>query len=181
MPKLIDMTGWRFGMLKVLGRMGTEDGRATWSCMCDCGTVKDVNGSVLRKGESVSCGCKRAAEVYVPERFQDFITKTASGCWEWAGTKDDRGYGIIRKSQGARDSSKRLAAHRWSYEIHKGEIPYGMLVCHSCDNPPCVNPDHLWLGTHKDNAQDMISKGRASWQKTQGESVIDRAAAKGDV
>jgi hypothetical protein len=78
-------------------------------------------------------------------------------CWEWQGGKNNVGYGMIRDEHGMRTT------HRVSYELHKGNIPHGMCVCHTCDNPKCVNPDHLWLGTKKENAQDMISKGRNNY------------------
>lgn len=79
---------------------------------------------------------------------------TETDCWEWQGGKNNVGYGMIRDEHGMRTT------HRVSYELHKGNIPKGMCVCHTCDNPKCVNPDHLWVGTKKDNSQDMIRKGR---------------------
>jgi hypothetical protein len=75
-------------------------------------------------------------------------------CWLWVGGKNNLGYGFIR------DGKKMRTAHRASYEEHLGPIPKGMCVCHSCDNPLCINPSHLWLGTRKQNTQDMMSKGR---------------------
>ena len=76
-------------------------------------------------------------------------------CWEYQGGKNNIGYGMIR------DDKRMRTTHRVSYEEHKGPIPPGMCVCHTCDNPICCNPNHLWLGTRKQNTQDMVSKGRA--------------------
>ena len=77
-----------------------------------------------------------------------------TNCWEWIGSTNNIGYGFIRDGKGMR------TAHRVSYEEHIGAIPKNMCVCHTCDNPKCINPDHLWLGTRKQNTQDMIDKKR---------------------
>lgn len=85
-----------------------------------------------------------------------------SGCWVYKGATDRRGYGRpCRMLFGG--GRKRYYAHRRSYEIHKGPIPEGMLVLHSCDNPPCCNPDHLSLGKDADNHVDMRARGRANY------------------
>lgn len=75
-------------------------------------------------------------------------------CWEWISKKDKDGYGkfIIGK--------KSIRAHRFSYEFFESEIMEKMFICHSCDNPSCVNPKHLWLGTNQDNQIDSVKKGR---------------------
>jgi hypothetical protein len=77
---------------------------------------------------------------------------------EWQGGRDLQGYGQIFVRGQAKPT--RLKAHRVSYELHVGPIPDGMCVCHTCDNPPCLNPEHLWLGTNADNTRDKTEKGR---------------------
>lgn len=77
-----------------------------------------------------------------------------TGCWLWAAAAADTGYGVIRLR------GRNLGAHRVAYAVHRGPVGNRM-VLHSCDNRTCVNPDHLFLGTAKDNAEDMVKKGRA--------------------
>lgn len=84
------------------------------------------------------------------DRFLDKVAFTLSNCWYWIGCLDQLGYGHVGYKR----------AHRWSWELHNGEIPKGMNVLHKCDVRSCVNPDHLFLGTQKDNVLDMIKKGR---------------------
>lgn len=93
------------------------------------------------------------------ERFWSKVDRTDIGCWEWKGSKQGRPgmkYGSF--SIHGRD----VAAHRFSYRLHVGEIPEGMEICHHCDNPGCVRPDHLFLGTRSDNMKDKVKKGRAN-------------------
>lgn len=92
---------------------------------------------------------------YIPieQRFWKFVKK-GNDCWEWTGDKNSLGYGVIRFKK------KNLKAHRVSYKLNKSVIPAGLSVCHFCDNPSCVNPKHLFLGTHQDNMNDRDKKGR---------------------
>lgn len=89
-------------------------------------------------------------------RFWKYINKIDNGCWLWTGWKNIDGYGSISVK------GKDIKAHRFSYELHKDIIPIGMFVLHICDNPPCVNPEHLFIGNNSDNMQDMRNKGRAN-------------------
>ena len=90
------------------------------------------------------------------ERFWSGVKKS-EGCWEWQrSVVQKRGYGqiLFRK--------KMFLTHRLAYTLTKGEIPKGKIVCHSCDNRKCCNPDHLWLGTQQDNLLDMMRKHRGA-------------------
>lgn len=83
------------------------------------------------------------------ERYWSFVAKT-DNCWLWTGGKDQKGYGGFMG----------MKAHRFGWQLQNGPIPPGLLCCHHCDNPSCVRPDHLFIGTPKDNSQDMVAKGR---------------------
>lgn len=91
----------------------------------------------------------------VLNRFWSKVIKTKA-CWEWQAGKCSYGYGRFKLE------GRYVGAHRYSYVIHYGELPKGLLVMHSCDNPSCVNPNHLSLGTNKDNMDDKVNKGRQS-------------------
>jgi hypothetical protein len=86
--------------------------------------------------------------------LDNIIKDSETGCWNWQRGRHERGYGLFRENK------KQIRVHRKSYELFKGPIPEGMMVCHHCDNPPCCNPDHLFVGTCTDNLRDCSSKGR---------------------
>lgn len=91
-----------------------------------------------------------------------------TGCWNWTRAHTTYGYGVIRLLK------KNIGAHRVSYAQFIGEIPLGMFVCHRCDNPSCVNPEHLFLGTTSDNMRDSSSKGRHKHQKHPEVSIFNK-------
>ena len=106
----------------------------------------------------------------IQERFDSKYEKVAGiDCWLWKAASHQFGYGHMRYMD------KIEVAHRISYRLHIGEIPDGMNVLHKCDVPQCVRPDHLFIGTHKDNVDDKVNKGRAGFPKMFG---VDNPAAK---
>ena len=88
------------------------------------------------------------------KRFWEKVNKHGDECWEWLGSKDEKGYGYFW------DQIRNTKAHRYSWTTHYGRIQKDKIICHHCDNPSCVNPNHLFLGTHQDNANDREAKGR---------------------
>ncbi len=96
-------------------------------------------------------------------KFWTLCTPTESGCWMFHNASEKHPYGRYMLNL------HEVSAHRASWEISHGAIPNGMHVCHKCDAPGCVNPEHLFLGTAKDNVMDMVRKGRAVGNRSKGE------------
>ena len=136
------------------------------TCMCGCGRTtpiapqNDQRRGWIKDKPIQFCrghGGRRPLE----ERFWEKVDKRGPDeCWPWLGATSRKGYGTIGVGSKDDGSFRQMIATRVSWEIHNNPIPDGLLICHACDNPACVNPAHLWLGTHKDNMQDMFSKGR---------------------
>ena len=100
--------------------------------------------------------CAKTVDEWIEIILQK-VAKKENGCWEFTSRTDGKGYGSI--FVGGR-KGKNISVHRLMYEKFIGPIPEGKFVLHSCDNPPCCNPEHLFLGTHQDNMKDMRKKGR---------------------
>ena len=139
-------------------------------CQCGCGRETSfyhktdprrgaVKGQPQRFVSGHYCREKRSQkqnDLSRPETFWRYVDKT-DGCWLWMGSRDKDGYGLFCADY------QRTPAHRVAWELINGAIPNGMFVCHNCpggDNPSCVRPDHLFLGTNTDNLRDMAKKGR---------------------
>ena len=124
----------------------------------ECGGPKTKHGTVC-------IACRRRigrASRPASDRFWEKVAK-GEGCWEWQGARDPHGYGRFQVVTGTTQK-----ANRFAYELTNGPVPTGLYVLHHCDNPPCVNPAHLYAGTQRDNVRDMVARGR---QRFGGRSV----------
>lgn len=150
----------------------------TGFCECGCGEktrVPKYNNTERGYVAGVPLRFIRSHYVERPveERFWEKVDRRGPDeCWEWQAGTDKDGYGRIRL--GNDRGQKTVRAHRLSFEMHNGETPPDdMVVCHTCDNPPCVNPAHLWLGTNLDNILDMESKGRRPVGEATGKATLN--------
>lgn len=152
--RIVDLAGQRFGKLLVCEFAGSTGKRAVWRCKCDCGKEKLVRALDLKTGATRSCGCLyKKPGILV--RVKNRAVITDRGCWEWRTPRGGYAYTQV--------DGVKMPVHRAVYEQVRGPIPDGLEVCHNCpggDNPTCCNPDHLWLGTRKENAEDAVRKGK---------------------
>lgn len=187
----LNLQGQTFGRLLVLAPAGTRypgTGRssARWACECSCGTVVMALTSALRSSRKASCGCLRVEKAgalgkanlrgTLEERFWRYV-KPKAGCWEWQGPHNAAGYGVIGAGY-ARFVATRVALN---LILHCPDPGPHLVVMHTCDNPPCCNPEHLIVGTQKANLADMRAKGRGSKVRASGanngQSVLSRETA----
>lgn len=116
-----------------------------------------LDGRKCRRKLYVKKGEDPCSAEHIAKRLANGLDSATVGeCWEWRRTRNQFGYGTLTVG------GRAVYAHRLAYELSKGEIPEGMHVMHKCDNPSCINPDHLTVGTRSDNMRDCFQKGRSS-------------------
>jgi len=163
--KKLQLEGKRRGRLKFIKIAYIKNQSTYWECLCDCGNVCEILGA----GKTKSCGCLsteaksinglKNKNTQTPIEFikTRIIIDPKTKCWNWQKSLI-KGYARVSGNKG----KKSPLVSRYVYEYIKGINPKNKLVCHTCDNPKCVNPDHLFLGTHKDNFKDMREKNRSA-------------------
>jgi len=142
-----------------------------------CPMCKKIFNHTENKFCSKDCYCKFSSmsrKIPVDEEYliNHIKVNKKTNCWNWIGFKDKDGYGKIRQGR----FEKEQRAHRISYIIFKEDFDRSLIVCHKCDNPSCINPDHLFIGTHSINHRDMQSKNRSNYAigERHGRSILKK-------
>ncbi len=135
---------------------------ASATSMCDAHKWRRLNG------KDMDAPIRRLLPRNASLRDRLYACLDVSGgpdaCWEWTGHRRAPRTSVLEYARMGVGGNRTGYVHRVSWAVHYGPIPDGTLVCHRCDNPPCGNPAHLFLGTHTDNMADMLAKGRGRWQ-----------------
>ncbi len=155
----------------------TRNRRTVPRVCAECGRPFLADGSNVQKGQGHCCStaCAIKHRTTPPaDRFWSKVNKTES-CWLWTAASSNKGYGVF----GA-DDQRRILAHRYSWELAHGPIPDGLLVCHRCDTPLCVRPDHLFLGTYEENMADCKAKGRTARGARSGARLHPESCHRGE-
>ena len=164
MPSAINILNQRFGKLVAISSFHRGN-RIFWIFRCDCGNTIESQSGFARAGHIKSCGCERS----LSNRLWAMVDKDGpvqshcrqlGQCWIFTGNKTKDQYGRIVKD------GRWAMAHRVSYELAFGPVVKTISVLHKCDNPPCVRPEHLFLGTLADNIKDMFRKGRQAHSRS---------------
>lgn len=162
MSTAINIAGQRFGRLYVVKKAKNVGRYTAWLCRCDCGNKIAVKTQKLTCSHTKSCGCLKIEKLIERSKYSDptkaFWKKVIIGkpdeCWSWKGKLNSGGYGAFCGE----------GAHVFAFKTNKKLLP-GKHVLHTCDNPMCCNPQHLFSGTQSDNWKDALKKGRTYFQR----------------
>jgi len=143
----------------------SDSNKYFWKCKCICGNFVSYRSDALLLGRRKSCGCIKSPkkEEYLKRLEKRLFkhSKRNGECLEWKGRCNPFGYGLIKlRSKDMQGIGFSTGTHRAAYLVWKGDIPENMCVLHKCDNKCCIEPSHLFLGSHQDNMDDMKAKSR---------------------
>lgn len=188
-----NLSGIKYGNLLVIKKSYTKKvnnkTRSFWQCLCDCGNIVDIQRDCLIGGGTKSCGCLKLKGYILPQRqkiekmkklvLSKISKNEKTGCWNWNGIINTYGYGQQPVYNLFGFKKRNMNASRLSAALFKNFDPNNnMCVLHSCDNPACINPDHLFFGTQTENMQDMRNKNRRAIGEKHGMSKLSESDVK---